>query len=283
MIKNSEMLSLTDLDPELEKILNNFSSIFDIRIAYYLPDGSEKKIGINKKNSEYCSLLRNSLGYDSNCLKLDQQKRNKAIETGKIQAYTCHGGCIEVVKPIFNGDKILGFIMMGQATTRKRMPENLLKEAEIKGVYHEIEQAYKNLPYFEQIRMQDIIDLFSELTDLVILKNLIHQQKMGQVYTIIEFMKTKDHTITLHQAANLVNLSESRLRHKFLEEYGQSFSQVKKNICMTKAWELVKDNTTLSVQEIAYALGFKDELYFSKVFKNYFGCPPSKADLYFKK
>ena len=47
---NKDLQNFTDLDPQLEEILNNFSVLFDIRIGYFLPDGSEFKIGKQSQN-----------------------------------------------------------------------------------------------------------------------------------------------------------------------------------------------------------------------------------------
>ena len=44
---------------------------------------------------------------------------------------------------------------------------------------------------------------------------------------------------------------------------------------MQKAVELLK-RKTFSISQIAYALGYKNQFYFSKEFKKYFGLPPSK-------
>lgn len=276
-----EKFSFTDLDPQLQQILNNFSALFDIRIAYYLPDGSENTIGKDRGISNYCTLLRSTLGYESTCLALDSTKRNKARETGKIQSYICHGGCNEIIKPVFNDDELLGYIMIGQAVTRKAIPDHVRIQAEQRGMLKELEDAFYDLPYFEKQKMDEIIELFSELADLVMLKNLIKQKELSPVKKVIQYMKTKDHRITLADAARLTNLSESRLRHKFKEEYGETFTQIRTRICMAKAWKLVEEDTGMTIQEIAFSLGFHNELYFSKVFRKYFGCPPSKTGNYF--
>jgi AraC-like DNA-binding protein len=46
---------------------------------------------------------------------------------------------------------------------------------------------------------------------------------------------------------------------------------------MHRALELLRKNGG-SVGEVAWKTGFEDPGYFSKVFKNYFGCLPSERD-----
>ena len=275
MERKNDLLNITDLDPQLEVILNNFSSIFNIRIAYYLPDGREYKIGSNKQISDYCKILRKTLGYDNKCVALDSFKQKRAKETKCIQSYICHGGCNEVIKPVFSEDELLGYIMIGQAVSKCGIPDYILREAEKLEVLEETVATFNALPHYEKEKKNDIIQLFSELTDLVILKNLIKQKELGPVKKVVQYMRTTDSKISLKEAAELTNISESRLRHKFIEELGQTFLQVRNSICMEKAKKLLKEDQKISIQEVAFRLGYTDPLYFSKAFKKYFGLPPS--------
>lgn len=274
MVRQS-VLKFADLDPELEKILNNFSSIFSIRIAYYLPDGSEYKIGSDKKISPYCLLLRELMGYRKKCLALDALKRELSRKKRCIQSYVCHGGCNEVIKPIFNGEAVLGYIMMGQAVSISGIPDHVIRDAERCGIRTEVVDSFSLLPHYERAKMNDIIQLFSELTDLVILKNLIKQKELGPVEKVVEYMKATDSRIDLRQASEIAHMSESRLRHRFREEIGKSFSQVKNSLCLEKARRVLEKEKELPIQEVAFRFGYSDPLYFSRVFRKYFGYPPS--------
>jgi AraC-like DNA-binding protein len=275
MDESAAVSSFADLDPELGTILDNFASIFDIRIAYFLPDGSESRIGKNREISRYCKLLRTDLGLVDTCLATDEKQRHRARESGKLQSYICHGGCNEVIKPVFSDSALLGYIMIGQAVTRPGIPEPVQELAQKRGIVQEMAPAFRELPHYNRKKLDDIIQLFSELTDLVILKNLIRRKNLGPVGRICEYLQNQDHTITLEEAAAIANISKSRLRHKFLEEKGVSFTRVKQSICMEKAKKLMDKEPGLSVQEVAWQLGYADPLYFSRVFRNYFGVPPS--------
>lgn len=276
MDKPAAVGSFADLDPELGTILDNFASIFDIRIAYFLPDGSESRIGKNREISRYCKLLRSDLGLVNTCLATDEKKRQRARESGKLQSYICHGGCNEVIKPVFSDSALLGYIMIGQAVTRPGIPEQVQELARKEGLTEELFPAFRELPHYNRRKLDDIIQLFSELTDLVILKNLIRRKNLGPVGRICEYLQNQDHTISLEEAATIANISKSRLRHKFLEERGVSFTRVKQSVCMEKAKKLMEKEPALSVQEVAWRLGYSDPLYFSRVFRNYFGFPPSE-------
>ena len=81
-------------------------------------------------------------------------------------------------------------------------------------------------------------------------------------------------TINLHDLADRCNLSLSRFKHRFKDEVGIPPAEyiIRKKI--EKARELI-ENDMFSIKDIAYDLGFTSPAYFSTVFKQYMGYPPS--------
>ncbi len=70
-------------------------------------------------------------------------------------------------------------------------------------------------------------------------------------------------------------ISPSSLQRAFCLNMGLSPKQYLGKLRMNRALELLAENR-LSVKEIAYATGFRDEKYFSRAFKKQYGCAPSK-------
>ena len=70
-------------------------------------------------------------------------------------------------------------------------------------------------------------------------------------------------------------LSTSRFTHLFREVTGRSLHEYTLSIRMEKAKELLM--TDMPVREIANAVGFEDQNYFSRMFRKYTGTAPSKA------
>ena len=89
--------------------------------------------------------------------------------------------------------------------------------------------------------------------------------------------------IYISKLAQLVNLSESRFKHKFKDEVGTPPNEYILKTKINKAKELIAKQKA-SVTNIAYDLGFSTPSYFSTVFKKYQGVTPTKyMDLYSKK
>ena len=70
-------------------------------------------------------------------------------------------------------------------------------------------------------------------------------------------------------------ISASGLQRAFKNRLGISPKQYIDKLRMSRSLELLTD-AFLSVKEIAFACGFKDEKYFSRAFKNKYGHPPSQ-------
>jgi len=76
--------------------------------------------------------------------------------------------------------------------------------------------------------------------------------------------------------AEALNMSKSSLYRKLKAITGLSPNEFIRNIRLKAACQRLKDDRTLSVSEVAYAVGFSDPKYFSTCFKNEFHILPSQ-------
>ncbi|MDD5797297.1 MAG: response regulator [Clostridiaceae bacterium] len=83
------------------------------------------------------------------------------------------------------------------------------------------------------------------------------------------------HKISLASVAEHVGLSSGYLCRIFKDETGGSINTHINNLRMNKAGELLC-GTNRYIKEIAVAVGFEDQLYFSRLFKRYSGLTPSE-------
>ncbi len=81
---------------------------------------------------------------------------------------------------------------------------------------------------------------------------------------------------TAADLARGVHLSESQLYRKLKAISGKSTAIFIRGVRIAKALKLLK-NSTLSISEIAYQVGFNDPAWFSTVFKEEFGMSPTEA------
>ncbi|CAI3954486.1 arabinose operon transcriptional regulator AraC [Commensalibacter papalotli (ex Botero et al. 2024)] len=86
----------------------------------------------------------------------------------------------------------------------------------------------------------------------------------------------------IEHIAELVNLSPSRISHLFKENIGVSILSWREDQRVNKAKFLLQ-TTPLSISQIAQHLGYTDQFYFSRVFKNKTGLSPKKFRYIFYK
>lgn len=86
--------------------------------------------------------------------------------------------------------------------------------------------------------------------------------------------------ITLTLIAEKVNLSSSYLCRLFKSEMGMSITNYINQLRMEKAGELLRNSSiNVYMKEISAAVGIDDQLYFSRIFKKYYGVTPSEYRL----
>lgn len=95
------------------------------------------------------------------------------------------------------------------------------------------------------------------------------------IYHVAQNFGTK---IQNDEAANLCSMSPFRFSRGFKEVFGISFREYIIRYRLREACRLLK-NPYASVTDVAFAVGFSDVSYFSKMFKRHIGVSPSEAGL----
>ncbi|NIK68085.1 MULTISPECIES: helix-turn-helix domain-containing protein [unclassified Paenibacillus] len=96
--------------------------------------------------------------------------------------------------------------------------------------------------------------------------------KMAKEYIIINYWRAN---LTVSDIVNAVSLERSYLFRLFKEAAGMSVSRYLTAYRIERARELL-ESSVLSVKSVAYSVGYKDQLYFSKVFKKATSYTPSE-------
>ena len=142
-------------------------------------------------------------------------------------------------------------------------------------------------PYFAEPEKSD--DLLTKIKLLELLFNVA--QSNNKILT--QLMDMRDHfrtnitttieenimnSLSLSQLADLSGRSLSSFRRDFMAIYKVPPSQWVRQKRLEKALELLR-NTTMTVTDVCYTLGFENLAHFSPLFKSYFGIPPSRSKL----
>ncbi|MDO4650441.1 MAG: PocR ligand-binding domain-containing protein [Eubacteriales bacterium] len=103
---------------ELEELLKSFHLISNTRIAIF-DDEFQKIIAYPKEHLQYCQILREGKNIKEECKKNDLWGCKCCKEKRDVFQYTCHAGLQEVVLPLWDGDIIIGYLMLGQIVLKK--------------------------------------------------------------------------------------------------------------------------------------------------------------------
>ncbi|MCL2571336.1 MAG: AraC family transcriptional regulator [Defluviitaleaceae bacterium] len=80
--------------------------------------------------------------------------------------------------------------------------------------------------------------------------------------------------LSVQELADLCHINYNYAGQLFRQETGETINNYLLRIRMDKASELLR-TTTLSIADIAAQAGYRDYFYFAKIFKKYWGAPPS--------
>ncbi len=103
-------------------------------------------------------------------------------------------------------------------------------------------------------------------------KSIRQNERMKQMLSFIQ--QFFGETITVRQIAQSASISESECMRCFRQTIGTTPGAYLKNYRLQYAAELLK-NTDISVASAASRCGFQEMSYFSRAFRNVYGCTPS--------
>ncbi|SDI90151.1 response regulator transcription factor [Natribacillus halophilus] len=147
------------------------------------------------------------------------------------------------------------------------------------GVENEEMEAYYKTTFdkilYSPVLYRIVQDMFLFINHLVDLRTLPSTGKTGAVEQAVSYMEEQfaDASLTLTKVAAYVELSPSYLSHLLSKSYQRSFREILLSIRLQKAREMLRYSDE-SIQNIAWAIGFNNANYFSRVFKMYTGQTP---------
>ncbi len=127
-----------------------------------------------------------------------------------------------------------------------------------------------------ELKIRELILLLIQSNSINNIRELIADLYSSKAVTINEVVELHLFSnLKLDQLAKLSNLSLSSFKREFKKEYNNSPTNYINTRRLEKAKEFLT-LTTLTIREIAFEVGFQDSLYFTRLFKNKVGIPPSK-------
>lgn len=272
------MKSVFDME-KLEKLLKDFYAAVGIRISVF----DERFCLVTEYPKEapaYCSYVRTTPAGREGCAKCDYAACERAKEQRRAHVYVCHAGLTEAITPIRYENTVLGYVILAHMMPKENYEEAFdlaLSRLSAYGLESEKGRAYlkKIRPHRrEQIlacaHLLDAVASYMYAGSLVKRKSEELSQRISRYITEHLSEELDVAFLTQHFA-----LSRTRLFCVFKECFGMSVSRYVQGKRIERA-KLLLDTTSLSVGEIALAVGYAEGNYFSKVFKKETGKSPTE-------
>jgi AraC-like DNA-binding protein len=173
----------------------------------------------------------------------------------------------------FSEKFIDGFLSYNEFASVKKLLKAARQSAYFK-VTEELSQSIQQVPLLKGvnrvIKLLTILDVLSasraELLASEFFKPVPMRTDQDRLSKVFNFIHTCSHkTISLQQAANLINLSDSAFCKFFKRSCDKTFSDYLNELRIGHACKLLTE-TEKSISEIAYVVGFKSLTYFNRVF-----------------
>lgn len=247
---------------EMSRIFELLNEVLKIRITFFDLQSDEVKSLSIKERCAFCRHWRKQHTFNALCEDCDRKNLELCKEKGDVHIYHCHAGLLEGIVPLYNQHgSYLGAIVFGQ-----------LRDAE-KPLDKKFAHWEKEMPGSTVSDMYKTGALLKYLSEYICENELIKRSSQSWTIQFADYIKKNlDQPITLKGAARALNRSQSFLSHNIPVEFGMTLKMYVRKQRMKSAAKLLASGKL--VRECAFILGYKDEFYFSRDFKKFFGYAP---------
>lgn len=288
---------------KLSKIIEEFALAVDF--GSVLVDIHGKEASNLYNFSPFCQAMRANPHFKNLCQKCDAYGGLEASKNGKPHIYRCHAGLTDISFPLISNDQLLGFALFGQVELED------LKEDQFERIhpaitdwksYADLRQARNKVRNTDKKQITAAASIFESIADYYgkeeshprdrikfsVTSNEEKKEKKESKTSLIDFHSTHDEinkaiefinknlsrNITLEEVANHVYLSHYYFSRLFKKELGISFVSFLNKQRIEQA-KILLAQTNLSIQKVAYRVGYTQPSYFCKLFKKETGQTPA--------
>ena len=230
-----------------------------------LTDGQGKALLCFGEDGLLCEKLKRSMNDEESCAASRIKAGRTAFSVGEAYIFTCCGSLTEIAFPLADGDEPLGTVFIGP----------FLRERPDITVSAELYGCMKELPVIEPARVNSLKVIIEYLlSDL----KFRYDRDGGNPYikrALRYIAENYRRHIDLDEVAAEAGISASYLSALFNSTVGMSFRDYL-NVLRIEEGKRLLLTTDHALADIAIALGFPDQSYFTKVFRRISGTSPGK-------
>ena len=270
---------MTVVDKEkFDSLAKEFYNACRVRLVLY--DETGTLIYKAQDMNPICTELWKSPTLLGRCREANMCGIRGCYEKQGIHIYTCHIGFREVVTPVRMQDVTIGYLMFGQ-----------LADVDSKAALYQTVEGLCEKYGFEKATLTSAVDtltckseeeiaaaakIMEACTSYIIYKELITPENNRIIEAAKAYIEAHPEMQTdVTALCGELGVGRTRLYELFKAETGMGVAAYIRRRKMHRAKKLLK-TTTLSIDEIAQAVGFADYNYFSRVYKKTYGKSPKR-------
>ncbi len=251
---------------KMSELLRDFYTLTGVKTCLF--DSAGKEIAYYpEKLSAYCALLRQNSELDERCVKCDKTAFAECKKTRKRYSYVCHAGLTECVSPIIYDDKIIGYILIGQAKTEKSAFTDAIASKFPASSRADLAEAFERLPVADSKIIRSAMSVLDACAGYEYLKSLLKTSEKRTDTAIDDYVTAHvGEDLSIKRLRSVFKLSNTELYAIFEEFFNSTPAEFIKKRRLSYACELLV-NSDLPISVISEKCGICDYNYFSKVFK----------------
>jgi AraC-like DNA-binding protein len=265
MIKNKDLF----FDEEAQRLIDNFALCFRISIRIFSSGMDEITPEFRDSNIRFCQMFHKGSLSRSRCCQrasLLWEYRESEFES---MVYTCYTGLTEAVMPVKLRGILLGYALLGQFRTKKKLNDTVLYRRMNAGLEAEsLKNAFEEHPFFDKRTLENMLRLFSMLLSFLVAREYIKIRQPGLAESVSHWLEGHiSESLDLNRIAAIMNRSRSTISHTIKRQFGMSF----KGLCILKRIQrfenIIAESPDISIREAAALAGYQDPFYFSRIYK----------------
>jgi len=265
------MLPKYDLG-KLEAAICDFYRATGVSITLYDKDKKPlTRSGIG--TTEYCRLIADTKEGARGCKKSNDALFSRCEKSKALEMHICEAGLLDAIIPLLVREELVGFLMIGQIRSAEALPENLKS---FSADYEKISECYHKMPVCDEQTVESIINIGSMLTKYVIFENMVKPQQMPTADSLALYIEENlASRLSVKSVTKATHISVSGIYKCMKNSFGCTLGEYITSRRIERSLQLL-ENSELSIEKVAEAVGFTDSAYFSRCFKKLRGISPLK-------
>ncbi|MDD2958887.1 MAG: PocR ligand-binding domain-containing protein [Lachnospiraceae bacterium] len=273
------MISSFDLD-KLKPLFQDFYTLTGIHISLF-SERYEEIFPYPEELPSFCQLIRTDAEATIHCKNCDRESCRIAARQHNVYFYQCHAGLTEACTPIYMGEVIAGYIIVGNIFA---YPDHETGWQTIRKLCmdYNIDQAALQAACLERpILSRQYVLAACHILEAVasyLCNERVAILKKGNLHTRIDeyILQHLTDDLSVATLCQQFSIGKTYLYEITSSTYGIGVAEHIRSLRMEHARKLLKDSPELSVSDVASACGFKDYNYFISAFRKNTGCSPKQ-------